>query len=126
MKVLFLTLVILLLVMDFKKEKKVLKEPFENPDERIFETCGNSYIVEDNIIHEPLNGLYTEILKMKYKDLGGLQNKVPICYEEVHPDNDKKEYDYFNGILEDPMDLYSKPNETDKPILYGFDVEIIK
>lgn len=126
MKILFFFFVIFIFL-HLQKKNNIIKEPFENPDENIYISCGNSYIIEDNIAYEPLNGLYTEILKIKYEDIGGIKNKVPICYKEIHPRNDKNYYDYFNGdLLENPMDLYSKPNETHKPILYGFDVDFIK
>ena len=46
-----------------------LKEHFENPDEKIFKSCGNVYEIDFNNYQEPLNGLYTEVLKMKYKKL---------------------------------------------------------
>ena len=123
MKILFLVFIILLLVMNFKK--RVIKENFENPDEKVYISCGNKYIVEDNIHLEPLNGLYTKILEMKYKGLGRLHNKTPICNQEIHNRNDKNTYDYFNSnLLEDPYDPYSKPDETHKPILYGFDIKV--
>ena len=124
MKILFFILIIFVFL-----QNKVLTEPFENPDEKIFKSCGNVYEIDFNNYQEPLNGLYTEVLKMKYKNLGGLRNDIPMCFEEIHNgnhNNDDNDYDYFNPKLEDPMDPYSKPDETHKPILYGFDVDFIK
>ena len=121
MKILFLIFIIFLVII---LRNKNIRENFENPDEKIYLSCGNKYIVEDNIHIESLNGLYTEILKMKYKGLGGLHNKVPICNQEIYNRNDKNTYDYFNVKLDDPYDFYSKPDETHKPILYGFDIEV--
>ena len=110
-------------IFTFTEKNNIIKEPFKNPDEKIFKSCGNKYLIDYNLFKEPENGLYTEILKMKYKEFGNFKDDIPICYEEIHPRNDKERYDYFNSnLLEDPMDIYSKPGETHKPILYGFDV----
>ena len=120
MKILFFVLIMMVLLIN-----NPLKEPFENPDEKIFKSCGNVYEIDFNNYQEPLNGLYTEVLKMKYKDLGGLRNDIPLCFEEIHNGNhtnDDNYYDYFNPKLEDPMDPHSRPDETHKPILYGFDI----
>jgi len=121
MKILFFVLIIFVF---FKNN--ILTEPFENPDEKIFKSCGNVYEIEYNNYKEPPNGLYTEALKMKYKNFGSFKDDIPLCYEEIHNGNhntDDNDYDYFNPKLEDPMDPYSKPDETHKPILYDFDVE---
>jgi hypothetical protein len=122
MKVLFLVFIILLLLNNIN-----IKEPFENPDEKIFKSCGNNYEIDYNSYKEPENGLYTEVLKMKYKNFNEFKDDIPLCYEETHPKNDKNSYDYFNSnLLDDPFDVYSKPDETHKPILYGFDTSKYK
>ena len=121
MKVLFFVFIILLLLNNIN-----IKENFKNPDEKIYKSCGNSYEIDYNNYEEPLDGLYTEVLKMKYKNFNEFKGVVPLCYGEKHPKDDKNQYDYFNPSLNDPFDVYSKPDETHKPILYGFDVKFIK
>ena len=88
MKTLFFFFVIFVFL-HLQKKNNIIKEPFENPDEKIFKSCGNKYLIDYNPFEEPENGLYTEILKMKYKEFRNFKDDIPICYEEIHPRNDK-------------------------------------
>ena len=98
MKILFLLFIFIFsLMFNFSKEK------FANNE--IFLSCNNSYDVVINNDPLVLNGLYTELLKKKYKNFNEKNEIIPICTRDK---NYNINYDYFNPEIITPLNTYHK------------------
>ena len=95
--VFFLFIFIFSLIFNFNKEK------FANNE--IFLSCNNNYDVVINNDPLVLNGLYTELLKKKYKNFNQKNEIIPICARDK---NYNINYDYFNPEINTPLNTYHK------------------